>query len=124
MPSWRTPKEVRAWAAGLRDGEKHVTAAAMVYWAAAGDVLFDRSQEYVHILSGNLKASGRQRTFKTPQGVTFEVVYGGGEVDYAIYEIARGGDHDFLGRAVEVSTRIFDQAMVKIFDDAMERSRG
>lgn len=127
MPStraaWRTPPEVRAWARGMRNGEEHVYTAAAVHWAAAGDVLFSRSQEYVHVITGNLKASGRQRTYRLARGFVAEIAYGGGAVDYAGYEEARGGDHAYLSRAVETSTRLFDRSMGLIFETAMERSK-
>lgn len=61
------------------------------------------TQAAVHIITGSLKASGRTET--DFDGWTWEgaIVYGGPSggapndpVDYAIYELARGGTHDWF----------------------------
>jgi hypothetical protein len=126
MPSARvrftTPPQVKAWSRGMKDGEKHVFDAADTHWQAAADVLFDRSQQYVHVITGNLKASGRSRVYRLAKSTVAEIAYGGGSVDYAGYEEARGGDHAYLSRAAEVTSQMFRVAMDLIFDDAMRRS--
>lgn len=62
---------------------------------------FDMSQDDVHVLSGDLKASGHLDFTERPGLITAEMVYGasGPAAEYAKYERARGGDHDFLARA-------------------------
>lgn len=75
--------------------------------AAALDTLFGMgytlSQGIVHVISGDLKASGTDHT--EHEGVTWkgELEYGPGteltspdHVDYAWYEQRRGGTHDFM----------------------------
>jgi hypothetical protein len=70
---------------------------------------FLETQAATHIISGSLKASGTTSTDTTNDWVwEGEISYGGqlhrspfpgppnDPVDYAIYEMARGGDHDFF----------------------------
>lgn len=69
-------------------------------WEQTTERFYDRSQQYVHVDSVNLKLSGRHHTVRVVHRVMGEVVYGGTHgVDYAVYEFARGGNHDALGRA-------------------------
>lgn len=46
------------------------------------DAIYDDSQRYVPVLSGDLRASGR----KEHEGGTGYVVYGSDEVEYAVYQ--------------------------------------
>lgn len=71
-------------------------------------VMFHNTQLLTHVISGSLKASGR--TSSDYDGNTWEgeIIYGGplfgtphpgpphDPVDYAIYEMNRGGGHDFF----------------------------
>ncbi len=58
------------------------------------------TQADVHIESGDLKGSGKAKSEEKGKTWTGELKYGGvssgGDVDYAIYEKRRGGDHDFM----------------------------
>jgi hypothetical protein len=121
--SFKTPPEIRRWARGMRDFEGNLIDAAMVHWHAAADVMFGRSQEYVHIVSGNLKSSGRSRVVKLMHSVYCEIIYGGADVVYAQIEEDRGGDHAFLSRAFEATESTFSASMTAIFNDAMDRSK-
>lgn len=68
-------------------------------WEQATERFYDRTQQYVHVDTVNLKRSGRHSTTRIVHRVIGEVVYGGTHgVDYALYEFARGGNHDALGR--------------------------
>lgn len=80
-------------------------------WRRATEVMYSRSQQFVHIDSADLKRSGRTETSKTSWAkVTGVVVYGepGTGVDYAIYEFARAGSHDAIGRAFDVTAALFE----------------
>ena len=69
---------------------------------------FADTQARTHVISGSLKASGQPQSDYDGDLWTGEVTYGGvmwrtptpgppnDPVDYAIYEMARGGDHDFF----------------------------
>lgn len=96
--------------------------AAEEEWRQATDFFFDRTQAAVHILSGDLKTSGRSDVHREgPATVVGEVVYGGvmgseGFVDYAEYEARRGGDHDWMAVAWEQSEREFSDALTRAWD--------
>lgn len=66
---------------------------------------FADTQERTHILTGSLKISGRPESDydSATRHWSASITYGGeapgainNPVDYAIYEMARGGDHDFF----------------------------
>ena len=78
---------------------------------------FETTQGDVHIETGSLKNSGRTESEETEGGWSGAIIYGGPSagfpndpVDYAIYEKARGGGHDFLG-----STHLYES----VFEDAV-----
>lgn len=60
------------------------------------------SQAIVHIETGSLKNSGKTKEKSSRRRWEGTLTYGGpsagvnNPVDYAIYELARGGDHDFI----------------------------
>lgn len=72
---------------------------------------FGDTQARTHVISGSLKASGKVSSDYDGHVWSGEISYGGpltgsptpgppppnGEVVYAIYEMARGGAHDFFG---------------------------
>jgi hypothetical protein len=76
---------------------------------AALQKVFMDTQERVHIITGSLKASGKTNTEFDGELWEGEIEYGGelwgppspgppnDPVEYAIFEMARGGDHDFFG---------------------------
>lgn len=85
---------------------------------------FLETQAATHIITGSLKASGRTSSDFTDEKVwEGEISYGGPQyrdvapgppndpVDYAIYEMARGGDHDFFAALPG-----FDDAWVHAID--------
>lgn len=65
---------------------------------------FEQSQVDAHVISGSLRGSGKTSSELSADGEwTGTIEYGGDSpgfpndpVVYAIYEMARGGDHDFL----------------------------
>lgn len=65
---------------------------------------FLATQAATHIITGSLKASGKTTSDWDENTFTWtgEIIYGGAStglispVDYAIYEQARGGAHDFM----------------------------
>lgn len=70
---------------------------------------FAMTQERVHVITGSLKLSGFTDSHWDPEsyGWTGTIIYGGAStgpnnpVDYAIYEMARGGEHDFMADVPE-----------------------
>lgn len=69
---------------------------------------FADSQARAHVLSGALKASGRSGTDIRDDGQTWIgwQAYGGPGVEQALYEMARGGEHDFLAGTPVYEERI------------------
>lgn len=63
---------------------------------------FADTQARAHVITGSLKASGKTSSDFDGEDWKGEISYGGASagpnnpVDYAIYEMARGGDHDFF----------------------------
>lgn len=73
-----------------------------------GEVLnmaFEDTQVKTHVITGSLKASGKMEASTQGNDWSGTITYGGASagpnnpVDYAIYEMARGGAHDFFGDA-------------------------
>lgn len=95
------------WLRGLDRLPEEAAREAETEWQVSTELLFDRSQQYAHILSGDMKATGRYDVQADGLTVVGEVVYGGAVagtdtvVDYAWYEHQRGGDHAYLLRAFE-----------------------
>jgi len=87
-------------------------------WRQATDVFFDRTQQYVHVVSAELKASGRMDTFSDQRNIVGQVSYGGtAACDYAVYEFARGGDHDALTRGFAAAERVFRSSLAAMLSE-------
>jgi hypothetical protein len=82
-------------------------------WQAVTDVMFDRSQGYAHVLSGENKASGSSDTTATATELVGTIEY---DSDHAIYEEARGGSHAFIGRAWEATEADFRRTMPETWE--------
>lgn len=79
---------------------------------------FVETQAATHIITGSLKASGKTESDFDGDIWTGKIVYGGAlwktpapgppndPVDYAIFEMARGGEHDFFSGLVGYEDRI------------------
>ena len=83
------------WVSGLGDMDS-LEPETVEIWQQATEYFFGRTQERVHILTGALKTSGQYEMETDGAQVDGVVSYGGGVVDYAAYELRRGGSHDFL----------------------------
>jgi hypothetical protein len=102
------------WIEGMAVAPVTIAAVARIEWKAAADVMFDRTQQYVHVITGRLKASGKPAQIKTSHDeVTATIEY---DAPYAIYEEARGGAHAFMTRGYEASSRMFESAMPKAWE--------
>lgn len=93
-------------------GRKPMSRAAVEEWEQSTEVMFDLTQQYAHVLSGDMKKSGTMGVEEvTPTSITCHITYGGTRksdakphwkhqfVDYTQYELRLGGDHDFFQRA-------------------------
>lgn len=86
-------------------------------WQAAVEVFYTATQRHAHVLSGDMKRSGRM---EVRQDGGLEIVgsvrYGGtvgagGNVDYVIYELRRGGSHDFFARGMNSARKRMEKAV-------------
>lgn len=83
---------------------------------------FVGSQAIVHVETGSLKSSGREKSDRTRRRWTGEISYGGpsagpnNPVDYAIYEKARGDSHDFMA-----NTHLLHEMYVKQIKEILAR---
>lgn len=89
---------------------------------AALHAAFVDTQIKTHIITGSLKASGKTESdFNGDSEWTGIISYGGSStgvnnpVDYAIYEMARGGDHDFF-RDLQLYDRQFAESIDRHFE--------
>lgn len=89
-------------------------------WQAVTDVMFDRSQQYAHVLSGDNKASGSASTTASADELVGTIEY---DSDHAIYEEARGGEHAFIGRAWEATEADFRRAMPETWEAVVKSWR-
>lgn len=106
--------EMGRWERGFARMPIEAAAAALPGWQAAADVMFDKSQQFVHVISGDLKSACDGPTMSVDRGsLVAEILY---DTDYAIYEHARGGDHAWLDRAYEATSRQFEQALGEAFE--------
>lgn len=93
-------------------GTKPMSREAIEEWEIATEVMFDLTQQYAHVLSGDMKGSGEMEiASSTPTSITAHITYGGGQrsnvkphwkhqtIDYTQYELQRGESHDFFSRA-------------------------
>lgn len=88
---------------------------------------FVATQAATHVITGSLKASGKTNTEFDGDEWEGSITYGGAlwkvpipgpandPVEYAIYEMARGGDHDFFGPLVAYEGKI-DEILLGYFE--------
>lgn len=81
------------WKVGVASLVPRCSAVAKARMRENAEQALEESQAAVHVVTGRLKASGRLEERDTVDGMEIDVVYGGGEVDYAGYEEAY---HPFL----------------------------
>lgn len=86
---------------------------------------FDATQGATHVITKSLKLSGKRSSDWDNVEWTGEITYGGestgvnNPVEYAIYEMARGGSHDFLRPAYEAEP-LFEAAIADYFPDEVD----
>lgn len=75
------------------------------------------TQANAHVLTGRLKASGEMSSRTEPDGAWIgHIEYGGPGVEQALYEMARGGEHDWMRNMPE-----FEQAMEEVIERGIRR---
>lgn len=104
------------WQTGLRHLDRELGIAVEQVWDATTDVFFDRSQEYAHVLSGDMKDAGRATISHEGRGTIVGTVEYADRGDkkggvHAVMEEKRGGEHAFLTRAWEATEAMFSRAI-------------
>lgn len=112
----KVPKEFAQWIAGFEQLGEQAQEVGLLHWRVATDIFFDRTQQFVHVLTSNLKSSGRSSVRVSNGRVTGTLRYGGANVRYAIIEEERGGDHAYLSRGWEASQATFQKTMGQVFE--------
>lgn len=121
-------KGMDTWVRGTTAFGKLLDTRLQVKLLNALDATFDMTQELVHIITGSLRGSGRKEIEQTG-AATFRVavIYGGpapgfpnDPVDYAIFEMARGGSHDFMTPAVVATEHEYPRAMADAVTEAFK----
>lgn len=118
------PRTWDAWTEGFRDLPEEAPALLEAHWMIATELFFDRTQDAVHIQSGDLKDSGRSEVRVLKWSVIGDVIYGGtmgteGPVDYAQEENDRGGDHAYLNNAWPMAEYAFNRAMPAVWKEVV-----
>lgn len=108
-----TPIEWELWILGFDRMGRDIRRAGIVHWQIATEVFYSATQEYVHILSGGLLASGSYQVFafETGRRIIGEVKYGGKKVKYAKIENNRGGEHAYMVRGWEATQAQFEMSI-------------
>ncbi len=100
------------------DGASHLVVMALngVLTAAYLDC-----EARAHVITGSLRASGRKDSDFDGHDWTGTITFGGpstgpnNPVDYAIYEMARGGSHDFFA-GLPMYESSYEEAIAQFFD--------
>lgn len=97
--------------------ESHPTPHMLANLEDALSQVFAMTQAQVHVITGSLKGSGKTSSKADQNSWEGTIEYGGpspgfpnNPVNYAIYERARGGTHDFLAN-VHLANELFEQAI-------------
>lgn len=102
------------WERGL--GSMNVGPQALAVWSQAIEVMYGRTQEKVHVWKtngGTLKASGSVAMSRDSTSVSGTITY---DAPYAIYEMARGGEHDFMTIAFKETDAMFRASLGTAID--------
>lgn len=105
---------IDGWIDGLDRLSRGVGEHQVAEWRYATERFYDHTQRFAHVLSGDMKASGRFALDPRGQQIEGSVTYGGTpDCDYAVYEmLGRGGEHNALQRGYLANIDAFEQALV------------
>lgn len=101
------------WKQGFGNIGPEMKTVGVLVWRQATEVMFSRSQEFAHVLSGENKSSGSFDAGVEGDELVGTIEY---DSDHAIYEERRGGSHAFLGRAWEATEKTFADALPEAWE--------
>jgi hypothetical protein len=90
-------------------------------WEQVTEKFFDATQEVVHVITGQLRNSGKVSVTEQSGRFQGEVEY---TASYAAEEFGRGGPHDALQRGYELVQGEFEPAVQRALQKAVERAFG
>jgi hypothetical protein len=115
------------WERGMARLEGPVPEKARREWHEGCEVYFGATQQYAHVLSGDMVSTGRLDMDHGESEVTGTISYGGEHghatgqmVDYVWYEVRRRGSHDFFRRALTRSIPQMEEHAGSMIRAAME----
>src|SRR5690606_11811589 len=107
-PNWHR------WVAGFSMMSSEIREQRDVFEAAV-ERFYDNAQDRVHVMSGDLKDSGEVWTEIEGGEFRGHVGFGGGDVDYAIHEHRRGGNHALLKNGWLATEREFGDVLPEMW---------
>lgn len=125
------PREFLHWATGL-GAAMYPTAEEALMMDQAMDFMFTETQARVHVVTGDLKFTGRI----VPARVDGDLIEGGIQyggmvgpvrgkvVGYAEKEFGRGGSHDAITPAMSAAEMVFTEAFVDMVTSMLDRAVG
>lgn len=124
-----------SWVRGLERVGNEIPREAEEEWEQAVEMLFGGTQQYAHVVSGDMVTGGEMAMHREGDQLVGEISYGGNRrsdakpwwkhqyVDYVEYELRRGGSHDFFQVALDRLTPAVEQglsrALVACFQAAL-----
>lgn len=94
------------------------------------EVFFAATQQYAHVLSGDMVDTGEYEVEKEHDAVVGTLSYGGKRgpsgrmVDYVKYELRRKGSHDFYGRGLRKARERLEEATGNMIEKAFQEAMG
>lgn len=88
-------------------------------WVQVMDQLHDNTRSLVHVITGRLQASGETTVKVEGNQIVGEMLW---DTPYAIYEAARGGNHDYLTRGYLGTQSEFPKAVKQAMNDILEEA--
>ena len=104
--------ELGAWIDGFEELGNGPSDEMVESWRIAADELFAKADSIVHVITGQLKASGSVSVDQEGFSLSAVLLYA---ADYAVYEHERGGAHSWIDLAWAESQDGFKDALVDGF---------
>lgn len=110
------PREFIAWRDGFERLPDDAATEGVRQLRVATDLFFSKTQQFVHVLSGDLKASGDSAVVREGDEVHGEVEY---TEPYAQIEEDRGGEHAYMSRGWEAAADAYETAMGRVWSEVV-----
>ena len=108
------------WVSGFGNLKREAIERGKQTWETATEVFFDRTQEYAHVVTGEMKASGHAEVDIDADGLVGVVAY---DSDHAVFEERRGGSHALITRGWEATSKMFEESFPQVWSQIVESWR-